>query len=658
MRLTRYFLFSVSVLVMAGVCFLLPSVGRMAYAQQAGSTPAPKLLIDFNSPDASKQVSIRTDPAYQPIPKGSSIAVEKGALLVNFLPHQPGDADHPGLRIVPAEGKVWELSAYGHIEAKVTNLGTKQLPFVMQIEDGSGGLNNLESINVAPGETKVLKVVFGYQYNYEPGAPINTSHISEIFLFNWGGPNPHNFRIEEVKAAGAPGEKPFDANEIGYRPEGGVILGKGVAFDVARQVETNGAEVRSDADGALAVNFTGRDQTIKIKPAAGFWDMAEGNQLRIHVKNVGKSGTSPVLTVGTLQGKSREQVAPGAEADVAVSFIGADTASFSSSKINEIGIATEGSKTILISSIVLEQAAEELPNWLGKKPPVTGDWVQSFDEEFDGPALDYKKWNIYGVNNLDGNHPWNRNHNSLRMAHWSKDNVLLKDGKLILRVDKKTGPNNDAPGGVVSDYASGLLTTYGKWTQRYGYFEARVKLPKVQSGVLASIAIYPDRGKQITPQAMRSNPAKLPGDAGVGGSEFRLLDNFSYAGPDRISMALRDNLDTKTFGQTEKLGSIDRYVQPDKDGYLTLGLLWLPGSAAYYANGKEILKVENKRVSDVESYLKLSLILGGNNNVLLNETKLPADFAIDYVRAWQRKDLASPEDEAKPNQGDPDEAKN
>jgi hypothetical protein len=37
----------------------------------------------------------------------------------------------------------------------------------------------------------------------------------------------------------------------------------------------------------------------------------------------------------------------------------------------------------------------------------------------------------------------------------------------------------------------------------------------------------------------------------------------------------------------------------------------------------------------------------------MDDAQLPADLAIDYIRVWQRKDLASPEDGPKPNDGGP-----
>ena len=39
--------------------------------------------------------------------------------------------------------------------------------------------------------------------------------------------------------------------------------------------------------------------------------------------------------------------------------------------------------------------------------------------------------------------------------------------------------------------------------------------------------------------------------------------------------------------------------------------------------------------------LMFDLVTGGWDNDPLDDAKLPADFTIDYVRAWQLKELAS-----------------
>ncbi len=87
-------------------------------------------------------------------------------------------------------------------------------------------------------------------------------------------------------------------------------------------------------------------------------------------------------------------------------------------------------------------------------------------------------------------------------------------------------------------------------------------------------------------------------------------------------------------------GSLSRPV----DGYITSGLLWTPGLAALYVNGREVARWENERVADAAAYLILYNPSGGWDNNQTDDAKLPADFEIDYIRVWQRKDLASDAD--------------
>ena len=113
---------------LATLLFVLASGSGTARAEDSRSTIAPKVLIDFASPEAVKQVApTKGVPA-------SIITVDKAGISMGF-PVQP--APHSGVYVTPASGKSWDLSAYGRVEAKVTNLGAKTLPFVMQVEDGA-----------------------------------------------------------------------------------------------------------------------------------------------------------------------------------------------------------------------------------------------------------------------------------------------------------------------------------------------------------------------------------------------------------------------------------------------------------------------------------------------------------------------------------------
>ena len=208
MRLTLQHFLSSSVCLLAALLLTLASGSRTAQAQEASgaSGPRPLTLIDFNSPGAGKQVALA-----EGVPAGSTVSVDKTGIAVNFTAFQTGDADHPGFHVTPGTGKAWDLSACGHVEVKVTNTCDRDIKFVMHVVPAGEGYtagSNQEYLQIQPGETKVVKVIFGYSHGYKPVQPLNSASISEIFIFLYHSIKPHSFRIEEIKAAGVAGETP------------------------------------------------------------------------------------------------------------------------------------------------------------------------------------------------------------------------------------------------------------------------------------------------------------------------------------------------------------------------------------------------------------------------------------------------------------------
>jgi beta-glucanase (GH16 family) len=497
---------------------------------------------------------------------------------------------------------------------------------------------------------------------------VNSSKIDQIILCLTKSTQVQSFRVEDLQGAGPSGEKPpFNPDNVVTTPPNGVILGPGATLNIAKQVIPNGAQVSAGPDGALAVNFTGgAGQSVRIKPVMGVWNLNQANEILVKFKNTGQIPVTPSVLLGANKVTAKDPIAPGADGEVVVPFIPAVTTvcapdykagimpgtgtKFESNKTHELTIlsdSTTGAKSLLITSVTADAPPADLPDWLGKRPPVDGDWVQTFDEEFNGPTIDYSKWNIYARNYWD------------KRTHFSKDNLILKDGNAILHYEKKTGYQNDDPNDKQTvgqtDYACGFLNTYGKWTQRYGYFESRMKLPKAP-GLWPAFWLMPDRGMTTYKGRYRVGTALQPGvDVGNGGMEFDIMEFLSGWGPYRYNIAMHWD----GYGKTHKsTGCEYTYVQADKDGYITAGLLWTPGSAIYYCNGKEVLRWENPRVSDLQEYIMYDMVSGGWDNLPLDDARLPDDFSIDYVRVWQRKDLATPDDGPKPNKGDPSEWKN
>jgi beta-glucanase (GH16 family) len=118
--------------------------------------------------------------------------------------------------------------------------------------------------------------------------------------------------------------------------------------------------------------------------------------------------------------------------------------------------------------------------------------------------------------------------------------------------------------------------------------------------------------------------------------EFDIMEHLTRWGVNRYNIAMHWD----GYGKNHKsLGTDTVYCQGDKDGFITAGLLWLPGKAVYYCNGKEVARWENPRIASVPAEMMFTLPAGGWDNDWLDDAKLPDDFVIDYVRVWQRADL-------------------
>ena len=242
----------------------------------------------------------------------------------------------------------------------------------------------------------------------------------------------------------------------------------------------------------------------------------------------------------------------------------------------------------------------------------------TFSDEFDGASVDTNKWSFYGENYWD------------KVTHFSQETTYVKDGMAHLKLMKRRGHHNDDPARPQSDYATGFLESYGKFTQRYGYFEARMKLPTAP-GLWPAFWMMPDRGGN-GPQWQRS-------DTKNGGMEFDIMEHLTRWGVNRFNIATHWD----GYGKEHKSnGSHAIYYSPDKDGFVTAGLLWTPGEAVFYCQGQEIGRWKNERIANVPEHIMFTLPAGGWDNDWLDDEKLPDVFLIDYVRVWQRQDLATP----------------
>ncbi len=648
----------------------------------------PQTLIVPAAPEASEQLSVQGADQVVATPGSDGIKVSIKA----------GEAGYPGLVIKPATGASWDLGAYGHVEVKVTNTGTKTIDLNLRVDnDGDYHLGpwNAESKKIDPGQTRTIRVYFGYSYGFHPAFKLNPQAVTQVLLFTGKTPDDLAFRVESVEGAGWPGEKiGGDPDRVAVKPPGGVILDASTAIGPGQIGVTGDAKGSIGADGkSLQIDFNGaREQSVTIRPVQGQWNLNEAIEVKVKFKNIGPTPVTPAARIDSENGPTNvvtadAPVAPGAETELAIPFAakvpwnsivdpaqldpkrkghwdaqpgtGTLFVSNHATGITLFSDQTDGAKSLLVTSIVADAPPFTPPAWLGQKPPVEGDWVQTLNENFDGNAINPHLWNVHAANWYD------------KRMHFSKDDVIVQDGMLHLRLEKKTGYQNDDPtpdrefhgaySGAQTEYAAGNVDTGGKWSQRYGYFEVREKQP-IAKCLWPAFWLMPDRGVKFAEahgwKKDGGNPSLpwdnvqsgnvLRGSTADGGMEFDITESQSAWGIHRFNIAC--HWDGYQSGH-KTVGTSTNYVETDKDGFIDVGFLWTPGSMVVYGNGKEIFRWESPRISNQQEILILQNQIGGWDNEPVDDAQLPADFIVKYIRVWQRKDLASPDDGPKPNHG-------
>jgi len=161
-------------------------------------------------------------------------------------------------------------------------------------------------------------------------------------------------------------------------------------------------------------------------------------------------------------------------------------------------------------------------------------------------------------------------------------------------------------------YMSGALTTYEKFKMRYGYVEMRASMPKGR-GLWSAFWLLHQKDDQRRPE----------------------IDVMEFLGhrPDRI-------YNTYHYYKDGNLNSTPSFeVREDNfsDDMHTFGMEWEPGKITWSVDGEERNSFESGNVSWEDMYLLVNLAVGGwwpgdpDEN-----TRFPAQYKIDYIRAYQK----------------------
>jgi len=121
--------------------------------------------------------------------------------------------------------------------------------------------------------------------------------------------------------------------------------------------------------------------------------------------------------------------------------------------------------------------------------------------------------------------------------------------------------------------------------------------------------------------------------------EFDILEGLSRFGPYRFNLACHWD----GYGKDHrKVGTGRVYFRPDAEGFITVGFLWEPGRTTWYCNGAPVGTWASLRVGSVPEHLILCTQMGGWEGFDIEDARLPDDFIVDYVRAWQKDEWKTP----------------
>ena len=262
----------------------------------------------------------------------------------------------------------------------------------------------------------------------------------------------------------------------------------------------------------------------------------------------------------------------------------------------------------LVSAVVFAQTPQSAPKG----------WTLTWSDEFNGPEnspADTSKWVLETGGNGWGNQ-------ELEYYTTRPVNSFQQGGNLVIKVLQEKFTGSD---GVTRDYTSARLKTAGKFSQTYGRFEARIKIPKGQGiwpafwmlGDDIAKAGWPESGEIDIMENIGKEPTLVHGT----------LHGPGYSGGDGPSapFALPDNA---------------RFA----DDFHVYAVEWEPEAIRFYVDDhlystrtpNDIPK-NTKWVFNHPFFILLNCAIGGSWPGSPDATtQLPQTMLVDYVRVYKR----------------------
>jgi beta-glucanase (GH16 family) len=224
-------------------------------------------------------------------------------------------------------------------------------------------------------------------------------------------------------------------------------------------------------------------------------------------------------------------------------------------------------------------------------------WTLTFSDEFDGPKLDLSKWvTHYFFPQIINN----------ELQAYIPGAFVLDNGILHIVAKHEHGFQD----GKMQAYTSGVMTTDEKFSQRYGYFEMRCKLPKGQ-GFWPAFWLLTDT--EVWPPE---------------------IDIFENLGHENNILHFTNHWRNKdsTLGADSQPRTGPDYTT----GFHTIGFDWEPDRLVWYVDDHEQCRMTD-HIPNERMYVLINLAVGGAWPKSPDATTpFPSSFDIDYVRVYQK----------------------
>ena len=248
--------------------------------------------------------------------------------------------------------------------------------------------------------------------------------------------------------------------------------------------------------------------------------------------------------------------------------------------------------------------------------PIPG-WDLVWNDEFDGTAIDFTKWE-HEVNGQGGGN------NELQYYTDRELNSLIDDGKLVIRALKETYTGPDG----TREYTSARLRTKNKGDWKYGRFEIRAKLP-IGQGLWPAIWMLPTdweyggwaaSGEIDIMELLGHEPQKVHGTLHYGG-EY----------PNNIHTGVSYSLSIGSF--TSAFHTFALEWEENEFRWYVDDLLYLT-QTDWYSTGGDYPAPFDKRF-----HILLNVAVGGNwPGIPDHTTTFPQTMIVDYVRVYKKSD--------------------